>query len=82
MLTRISSILGAAAVGGIVLATAYAAPAAAPAPAHHAPASQAHLATHLTAMKHYRFIPPVPHKYRADGLRMGLHCETATMSMP
>ena len=74
MLTRISSILGALALSGVLVASTYGAQAAKPpAPAHQG---------QLTRATHDGFVPPVPHKYRADGLRMGLHCETASMAMP
>lgn len=78
MLTRIISILGAVALGGVLVASTYGAQAARPqAPGHHA-----RLTSHLTTAGHDRFVAPVPHAYRADGLRMGLHCETASMAMP
>jgi hypothetical protein len=78
MLTRISSILGALALGGLLVASAYGAPATEP----HAPADHARLSSQVTSAQNDRFVAPVPHKYRADGLRMGLHCETASMAMP
>ena len=79
MLTRISSILGALVLGGVLVASTYSAQAARPqAPAHHARLTT-HLSGHVAAD---HFVAPVPHKYRADGLRMGLHCETANMAMP
>jgi hypothetical protein len=78
MLTRISSILGALALGGLLVASTYGAPATEP----HAPAHHARLSSQVTSAQHERFVAPVPHKYRADGLRMGLHCETASMAMP
>lgn len=82
MLTRISSILGALVLGGVLVASTYSAEAARPqAPAHHTRMST-HLSGHTMAAQHDRFVAPVPHKYRADGLRMGLHCETASMAMP
>jgi hypothetical protein len=77
MLTRISSILGALVLGGVLVASTYGAQAARP----PAPAHRGGPVAHLT-VRHDHFVPPVPHKYRADGLRMGLHCETASMSMP
>lgn len=78
MLTRISSILGALALALILVASTSGAPATEP----HAPAHQARLSSQVTRAQHDRFVAPVPHKYRADGLRMGLHCETASMAMP
>lgn len=82
MLTRISSILGAVVLGGVLVASTYGAQAAKPlAPAHHARLTT-DLTSHLTAGKHDHFVAPVPHQYRADGLRMGLHCGSASMAMP
>jgi hypothetical protein len=77
-LTRITSTLGAVALGGVLVASTYGAspgtaarPPAAPAPAaHHAPQ---HAAVH-------GFVAPAPHKYGANGMRMGLHCETSDPS--
>lgn len=78
MLTRIFAIVGAILLGGILVASTYGAQAARPqAPAHHA-----RLTGHVTNAGPDRFVAPVPHKYRSDGLRMGLHCETASMAMP
>lgn len=82
MLTRISSIIGALVLGAVLVGSTYGAQAARPqAPAHNAKLTT-HLSGHLMAGKHDHFVAPVPHKYRADGLRMGLHCETASMAMP
>jgi hypothetical protein len=78
MLTRISSIVGALALGGLLVASTYGAPATEP----HAPAHHARLSSQVTSAQPDRFVAPVPHQYRADGLRMGLHCETASMAMP
>ena len=76
MLTRISSILGALVLSGVLVASTYGAQAAKP---------QVHHAQHTRQVATARldhFVAPVTHKYRADGLRMGLHCETASMAMP
>ena len=76
MLTRITSILGALALSGVLVASTYGAQAAKP---------QVHPVQHIRQVATARsdhFVPPVPHKYRADGLRMGLHCETSSMAMP
>jgi len=76
MLTRISSVLGAVVLGAVLVASTYGAQAAGPHQrAHHPPVARA-------ATGSDRFVAPVPHRYRADGLRMGLHCETAAMAMP
>jgi hypothetical protein len=66
MLARLGRILGAVGLGVVLVASTYGAHAAKP----PAPATHDHYAA------------PVPHQYRADGLRMGLHCETASMAMP
>jgi hypothetical protein len=71
-LTRIWSMLGAVALGGVLVASTYGAQAARP-PATPAPAS--HSVAHDSG-----FVPPVPHKYGANGMRMGLHCETSDSS--
>ncbi len=76
-LTRIGTVLGAAALGGVLVASTYGAQAA-KAPDPHAARLQAQVQTGGTG----RFVPPAPHRYRADGLRMGLHCETSSMAMP
>ncbi|MFZ2013980.1 MAG: hypothetical protein WAV00_09180 [Nocardioides sp.] len=76
MLTRISSILGALALSGVLVASTYGAQAAKP---------QAHPAQHgrqVATARFDHFVAPVPHQYRTDGLRMGLHCESAGMAMP
>jgi hypothetical protein len=75
-LTRITSVLGAVALGGVLVASTYGAQAARPptapdraTPGHHSRA---------TPVDHFQ--APVPHKYGANGMRMGLHCETTDMS--
>jgi hypothetical protein len=78
MLTRVSRILGALALGGVLVASTSRAPTTEP----RAPAQHARLSSQVTSAQHDRFVAPVPHLYRADGLRMGLHCETASMAIP
>ena len=69
-LTRITSMLGAVALGGVLVASTYGAEAA------RAPASPDHSAHHgRVAEQSGHFQAPVPHKYGANGMRMGLHCE-------
>jgi hypothetical protein len=69
-LTRITSTLGAVALGGVLVSSSYAASAtsAPAAPDHSTHAQHARFAG-------YYFAAPVPHKYGANGMRMGLHCE-------
>jgi hypothetical protein len=76
-LTRITSTLGAFALGGVVVASTYGAQAAGPpsAPDHSAQSGHSR-----TVGKTYHFQAPVPHKYGPNGMRMGLHCETVDMS--
>jgi hypothetical protein len=73
-IARVVRTLAVTAVAGVLAATTYGANAARPAthPGHAA------LASHHT----YRYATPVVHKYRADGMRMGLHCDTKDMSTP
>lgn len=74
-LTRITSTLGALALGGVLVSSTYGASAAwAPA----APDGLAH--GQHRRLADYHFAAPVPHKYGADGMRMGLHCENHDMS--
>jgi hypothetical protein len=73
MLTRITSTLGAVALGGVLVATTYGA---SPGTAAKAPAS----AHHHSAARDHGFVAPVAHKYGANGMRMGLHCETSDRS--
>lgn len=75
-LTRITNTLGAlivgGALGGVLVSSTYAAPSARPpAPVSHTTRGTAH-AVH--------FVAPVPHPYGANGMRMGLHCETVDLS--
>ena len=73
-LTRITATLGAAALGGVLIAGTPSAGASAP--GHH------ERPTHARTVVHDRFAPPVPHKFRPhSNLRMGLHCDSADTSM-
>lgn len=76
MLTRISSLLGALVLSGVLVGSTYGAQVAEP-QAHHA-----HHTRQVATTRFDHFVAPVPHQYRADGLRMGLHCETASMALP
>ncbi len=67
-LTRITSILGAVVLGGVLVASTYGAQAARP------PASPSGHHSRLAEQVGH-FQAPVPHKYGANGMRMGLHCE-------
>lgn len=74
-LTRITSTLGAVALGGVLVASTYGAHAA------RAPVAP----DRVDHGQHGRvldsgFQAPVPHKYGANGMRLGLHCETRDMS--
>ena len=72
-LTRIPSILGAVALGGVLVASTYGAQAArTPSTTHDHPSGMVRQVGHFQA--------PVPHPYGPDGMRMGLHCETKDMS--
>jgi hypothetical protein len=75
-LTRITSIIGAVALGGVLVASNTDAQAA------RAPASpdRAHHHHARTADRTDHFEAPVPHKYGPNGMRLGLHCETKDMS--
>jgi hypothetical protein len=70
-LSRITSTFAAVALGGVVVASTYGASAAGTAatPRH----DRAHHAQLGRAADHFQ--APVPHKYGANGMRMGLHCE-------
>jgi hypothetical protein len=69
-LTRITSTLGAVVLGGVLVASTYGAQAAGPQVAPTHTQSQHH---GVVASGHFE--APVPHKYGANGMRMGLHCE-------
>jgi hypothetical protein len=74
-LSRITSTFAAVALGGVVVATTYGAQAAGSSsapdrgPAHH---------SRVAVVGHFH--PPLLHKYGANGMRLGLHCETVDMS--
>jgi hypothetical protein len=69
-LTRITSLLGAVALGGVLASSTYGAQAARP------PAAPDHVANgQHSRLVDGHFQAPVPHKYGANGMRMGLHCE-------
>jgi hypothetical protein len=81
-LNRITSMLGAVALGGVLVASTYGAQAARPSTA---PAHSGHV-THLQHLTHAQvvklagdFQPPMLHKYGKNGLRLGYHCETKDM---
>lgn len=78
MFTRITSILGAFALGGVLVASTYSAQA----DPSYAPAHHQRSAGQVATARFDHVVAPVPHRYRADGLRMGLHCETSSMAMP
>jgi hypothetical protein len=74
-LTRITSMLGAVALGGVLVASTAGAQAA------RAPASPEGIQHHSRLAEPVaHFEAPVPHKYGSNGMRMGLHCETSDMS--
>jgi len=75
-LTRITSTLGAVALGGVLVASTYGA---SPGTAARPPAAPAH-APHRAVAHDHGFTAPAPHKYGANGMRMGLHCETLDRS--
>lgn len=76
-LSRITSTLGAVALGGALVATTYGAQAArAPATPTHSGHGQHSRLARTTG--HYQ--APMPHKYGPNGMRMGLHCDTTDMS--
>ena len=76
-LTRITSMLGAVGLGGVLVASTYGAQAA---PTPSAPAGSTHSQHARTVRVADHFQPPVPHRYGSNGMRMGLHCETSDMS--
>jgi len=76
-LTRITSTLGAVALGGVLVASTYGAQAARP-PA--SPDGSGHGQHSRMADQNGHFQAPAAHKYGKNGMRMGLHCETKDMS--
>jgi len=74
-LTRITSVLGAVALGGVLVASNTGAQAA------RGPATPDGAAHHSRlADRTGHFVAPIPHKYGPNGMRLGLHCETRDMS--
>ena len=74
-LTRITATLGAFALGGVLVASTTSVGASASVDHHRLPA-------HVRPVVHDRFVAPAPHKFRPhSNLRMGLHCDSADMSM-
>ncbi len=78
-LTRMTSVLGAVALGGVLVASTYGAQAARP-PSAPDRATLSHHGHHSRTLPVDHFQAPAPHKYGANGMRMGLHCETTDMS--
>ena len=76
-LTRITSILSAVALGGVLVASTYGAQAAR---APVAPDGSGHGQHARVSETNNHFQAPVPHKYGSNGMRMGLHCETEDVS--
>jgi hypothetical protein len=70
-LTRITSTVGAVALGGVLVASTYGAQAAGPQVSPNRTGQAQH--HHAVATGHFE--APVPHKYGSNGMRMGLHCE-------
>jgi hypothetical protein len=87
--SRIPSILGAAAISGLLLATTNGAqaartPSAPVGSSHGSSLGSSHGPAHGQAAPTVRqadhFQAPVPHRYGTNGMRMGMHCETTDMS--
>lgn len=76
-LARIPSVLGAVALGGVLVVSTYGAQAAR---TPSAPTGSTHGHPSRTVLQGDHFQAPVPHRYGPDGMRMGLHCETRDMS--
>jgi hypothetical protein len=70
-LRRIAQSLSVVAVAGLLAGSTYVAGASTASGSHHGAGRH----QHETA-----FVAPVPHKYGANGMRMGLHCETVDIS--
>lgn len=76
-LTRIMSVLGAVALGGVLVASTYGAQAAG---SSSSPDRSSH-GQHARPAGHTdHFQAPLVHKYGKNGMRLGLHCETSDMS--
>ncbi|HEX4472288.1 MAG TPA: hypothetical protein VH085_09980 [Nocardioides sp.] len=74
-LSRITSTFAAVALGGVVVASTYGATAAG---SSSAPERGGGHQSRVAVADHFR--APVTHKYGANGMRLGLHCETSDMS--
>ena len=78
--TRITSIsaarLAAMALGGVLVASTYGAQAARPPAPDRVGDGQHSRETGMTG----HFQAPVPHRYGANGMRMGMHCEDSDPS--
>jgi hypothetical protein len=70
-LRRIAQSVSVIAITGLLAGSTYVAGASTAAGPHHGSVRHAHQAG---------FVAPVPHRYGANGMRMGLHCETVDMS--
>jgi hypothetical protein len=68
---RIARSISVVAIAGVLAGSSYAAGATTPSRPHVG----SHRLVHDTV-----FTAPVPHKYGANGMRMGLHCETVDIS--
>jgi hypothetical protein len=69
-LRRVARSLSVLAVAGVLAGSSYLGGASTASGAHHESTRQVH---------RMRFTAPVPHKYGANGMRMGLHCETVEL---
>jgi hypothetical protein len=69
-LRRVARSVSVVAVAGVLAGSSYLSGASTASGAHHDSTAQMHGT---------RFTAPVPHKYGANGMRMGLHCETAEL---
>lgn len=76
-LTRIPSVLGALALAGVLVSSTYGAQAAR---GPGAPTGSSHAHHSRAVGQVFPFHAPVPHRYGANGMRMGMHCETKDMS--
>ena len=74
-LTRITSTIGAVALGGVLVASTYGAQASGSTTSPDRTGSTSGQHSRLTGQTG-QFQAPVLHKYGSNGMRMGLHCET------
>ena len=70
-LRRIAQFLAVVATAGVLAGSTYGAGASTTSGQHRAAAHH---------LREAGFVAPVPHKYGANGMRMGLHCETVDIS--